>query len=335
MKAPVYILFLFIYGFAVNNANACGNSYYSASPPYYQHKLILHNLLHANEGATAYWSNGFPPMAFEAEYDDILEKMEKSGWDPKDRWKVTWPELEQALNTNVDYKALSDFAWYELRVGNKDNAIRLLERLYLLHPDEYNILANLGTGYELMGKDREALSFLKKAVAMNPSSHYGSEWIHVRILEQKTAATPDYKKILDLPAGADAKEWKTGTHYRLPVPPDSLLLQLAYQLHERISFVAAPDPVVAQLVKDFADLIVMTHSAKEAKEFYDLALNYDPTVLTKKSSVISDTIQPHSEKALPGAAHRNTPNMRIYAIAGLLALSAMILILLKLRRRKT
>ncbi len=66
------------------------------------------------------------------------------------------------------------------------------------------------------------------------------------------------------------------------------MVQLAYQLHERTSFVAPQDPIVGQLVKDFADLVALTHSQKEAKDFYDYALRYDSTVLKTKPPVVEE-----------------------------------------------
>ena len=59
------------------------------------------------------------------------------------------------------------------------------------------------------------------------------------------------------------------------ISPDSLQVQLAYQLHERISFVGRPDPIVGQLVLDFADLVAKTDGLIQASAFYDYAVSYD------------------------------------------------------------
>ena len=47
------------------------------------------------------------------------------------------------------------------------------------YPNEYVVIANLGTTYELMGNNEKALEYIKKGMKLNPRSHNGSEWIHV------------------------------------------------------------------------------------------------------------------------------------------------------------
>jgi tetratricopeptide (TPR) repeat protein len=178
------------------------------------------------------------------------------------------------LKKKIDFKLLSDYAWHIVRAGRAKEALYLLEKLYAQHPNEYNILANLGTTYELTGNNHKALELLKKAVAINPRSHYGSEWIHIAILEQKTAARPDYTKIMNLQTGPDITKWINNKQYKFSQPADSLLKQLAYQLHERIFFVKAPDAIVQQLITDFANIVAKTRSGKEAEPFYKFAATY-------------------------------------------------------------
>lgn len=255
---------------------ACGNEYFTAAEMPLQAKgLNLRHLLHyPGDTQLPYWSHGFGENIVGRRntlFRQITGKRHAIG-------PVPWRELERALEKNVDYRLLSDFAWYELRVGSKQHAVRLLERLYEKYPDEYNVVANLGTAYEVTGKNEQALTLLKKAVAINPASHHGSEWIHVNILEQKIKESPDYTLILDLGSGKDYPGWLTGKMYHRQITPDSLMVQLAYQLHERISFIARPDPVVGQLVLDFADLAAIAYSGEEAKEFYEYAVYYDPAL---------------------------------------------------------
>lgn len=191
---------------------------------------------------------------------------------------LRWADLERALQRNVSYELLSDYAWNELRVGNKTNAVKLLEKLYAKYPNEYNIVANLGTAYEVTGKDAKALELLKKAVAINAASHYNSEWIHIKILEQKLGAKPDYKAIIGLKAGEDYAGWLATKTNGTTIPSDSLLHQVAYQLHERIFFIPPVNAVVGQLVLDFADLVCITYGRKQGEAFYKYALMYDPAL---------------------------------------------------------
>lgn len=274
-KPPVFLL---LAGLLFHSlcAPACGNEYYTTGDiPVKAGKLNPRYLLqNRSDTEWPYWWSGFG--------DNIIDRRNELYLRLTGRQHVVgpipWQSIEQALKRHADYKLLSDFAWYELRVGNRRNAVRLLERLYEQHPDEYNIVANLGTAYEVTGKNEQALALLRKAVAINPASHHGSEWIHVNILEQKVKASPGYAAIIGLGAGKDYSYWLTGKAYDKPVPPDSLMIQLAYQLHERISFIPPQDPIVGRLVLDFADLVAIARSREEAKEFYQYAVSYDSSL---------------------------------------------------------
>lgn len=240
---------------AGSTASACLNEYQQKKIPLEKEKLNLHFLLNSNnKNEMPYWWNGF-----DAEY---LTRMEELAG--KDKSKMTFREK-------------SDYAVVQLKVGDKAAGLKILEDLYRLHPTEYNIVANLGTAYELNGNKAKALEYLKKAIALNPLSHYDSEWIHIRILEEELAAQPNYKKIIDLKTG-NFQAWLTDKSYQFPRPADSLKLQIAYQLHERIGFIAPPNKTIGQLVTDFADIVAKTDSLGAAKEFYDYALTYDSTL---------------------------------------------------------
>ncbi len=153
----------------------------------------------------------------------------------------------------------------------------MLEKLYAEHPEEYNIVVNLGTAYEVAGNNAKALELLQKAVALNPDSHFGSEWIHVNILVQKTAAKPDYAKIIGL--GIDNfPAWLTNRAYTFPRAADSLKLQISYQLHERIGLIPPPDDIIGRLVIDFADIVAKTSSYNEAIPFYEYGANYSTSL---------------------------------------------------------
>ncbi|QEC40882.1 tetratricopeptide repeat protein [Pseudobacter ginsenosidimutans] len=236
------------------SASACLNEYQRKEMPLDKNKLHLHLLLHSKEDEMPYWWHGFDGESLHS--------------------------LEDMAGKNIaelNYKQRSDYAVAQLKVGDKAKGLQILQDLYRSYPNEYNIVANLGTAYELNGDKTKALECLKKAVAINPLSHFGSEWIHVRILEEQLAATPDYKKIINLNTG-NFQDWLTDKTYRFPRPADSLKLQIAYQLHERIAFIAPPNAVIGQLVTDFGDIVAKTDSLGAAFEFYQFALKYDSTL---------------------------------------------------------
>lgn len=230
--------------------SACLNEYTRTEPPLRADQLQLKFLLHSQDTARPYWAHGF-------KYEDF--------------------NYADMFSPATDWKLRSDYAVQYLRTADKHKALAILEELYRSHPTEYNIIANLGTAYELTGNKTKALELLKKAVAINPRSHYESEWIHIRLLEQELAATPDYRKIINLGVG-NFPEWLLDKTYKFPRNADSLKLQIAFQLHERIGFIAPPNKAIGQLVTDFADIVAKTDSLGAAKEFYQFALTYDSTL---------------------------------------------------------
>jgi tetratricopeptide (TPR) repeat protein len=235
---------------------ACINEYYRSELPLSWDKLDLSALLYSKKDVRPYWSHGFQS---EQIVDNPFEK-KKQGL------------LKKGLD-KLNYKELSDYASIELRIGDRKKAVEILEELYEQHPNEYNVVANLGTAYEVTGNNEKALALLKKAVQINPRSHYGSEWIHVRILEQKIAGK-DYDKIINLGI-EDFSKWIIDKEYRFPRNADSLKIQIAYQLHERIGFIAPPDEIVGQLVLDFADIVAKTAESRDkAIPFYEYAEHY-------------------------------------------------------------
>lgn len=275
---PRKTLLILIVCSGIHVASACGNEYAlkAIDLPVKGGRLDIHRLINnPDDFDLPYWTHregGNMPSVRYKLADSIATLLRlKTG-----NGYLTWPEMQTAFQKGIDHRLLSDYAWYELKVGDKANAVKLLEKLYARFPSEYNIVANLGTAYEVTGENEKALGLLRKAVAINPQSHHGSEWIHIRILEQKVTATPDYTQIIGLPAGQNYREWLSGKNYHLAMPADTLMIQIAYQLHERISFVPFPDPIVGQLILDFGDLVAMTYSKEEAAPFYERALLYDP-----------------------------------------------------------
>jgi tetratricopeptide (TPR) repeat protein len=273
MKTIPLILLTAFLAHTVQPVQACGNEYYRTAMPLKAGKLDLKFLLRHSDELTPYWFHGITEGE-SMQKMALVGKIISKGVSAKKGYALTWPEIEDALRKKIDFKLLSDYAWMELKMGDKQNAVRLLERLYEQHPNEYNVMANLGTAYEVTGNNKKALELLKKAVAANPGSHYGSEWIHIAILEQKLAPRPDYTKIIHLQTGPDLVKWINDKQYRFPRPADSLKLQIAYQLHERIAFIAPPDNIVSQLIRDFANIVAKTQSGKQAEPFYKFSAEY-------------------------------------------------------------
>lgn len=144
-------------------------------------------------------------------------------------------------------------------------------------PGRYQTAANLGTTYELIGQNDSALYWIKRAVAINPESHSGSEWIHVKILEAKLKANGDEKylwthSILALDFGNNLVPVNnTG------ISLEDLRSHLYDQLHERMYFVKPKDPIVAQLLFDLGNVCAMSIDPKSGSEVFQAAKEYGYT----------------------------------------------------------
>ncbi len=173
------------------------------------------------------------------------------------------------------FKQQSDIAVQLARLGEYAQSLRMLQGLYRQHPGEYTLAANLGTLYELNGKPDSALFYIKRSMALNPGSHRGSEWVHVRILQAKLNGQKDARwltqhSILGIGEGAgkDAPDGET--------PYVDSIYHITYQLQERIPFTPAPDRLMARLLKEYADLLARELSIESAFTAYQMALVYDP-----------------------------------------------------------
>lgn len=170
-----------------------------------------------------------------------------------------------------DYSDLGSMMVY---TGQYLKAKQIFQEIEEKTPGLYQTAANLGTTYELLGQNDSALYWIKRAVEINPNSHRGSEWIHVKILEAKVKANGDEKylwthSILSLDFGDD----------KIPVNKTNLDLQnlrdnLYDQLNERMSFIKPKDPIVAQLLFDLGNVCALTRDATSGLQVYQSAKEY-------------------------------------------------------------
>lgn len=174
--------------------------------------------------------------------------------------------LEQKLKKNTDFKLLSDYGLHLVQAGKVKEALVIFEKLAQLHPNEYSIIANLGTTYELSGQNEKALEYIRKGIQINPNSHGGSEWIHVKILEAKIALEkdPDYlskHSVLNLSSKQKQSQ--------------KVFDQLYIQLQERVPFSPKePNPIMADLFVEMGDFYLENISFEHAKAFYQIAQIY-------------------------------------------------------------
>lgn len=146
-------------------------------------------------------------------------------------------------------------------MGNYKVAKSIFLALEKRQPGTYNNAANLGTTYELLGMNDSALYWINKAIKINPKSHQGSEWIHVKILEAKIKADKLGKGYLDT-CNVLGLAWGDSL---VPLAKPGLDVadlsqDLIYQLNERLKFIKPMEPVMARLLFDLGCSISHSHN---------------------------------------------------------------------------
>ncbi|HEY5851124.1 MAG TPA: tetratricopeptide repeat protein [Lysobacter sp.] len=211
---------------------------------------------------------------------DMAKGLMERSQGPSPYWvKLT---LEDARK-EPDFKSLTNIGVLLIYQGQYTIAVQHFLKVERIFPGHHETAANLGTALELSGHDAVALRWIRLGVERDPDEHYRSEWLHERILEAKIALAkdPDYLKDrsvvgiafepklapplpTSMPAGNDGK----------PVEPWVLNWSLHYQLHERTRFVKPRDPIVANLMRDWATLNLAGGPIEDADALYDLAVLY-------------------------------------------------------------
>ena len=103
--------------------------------------------------------------------------------------------MESDLRSSTNFTDRSDYAVALMYLGRHQEAVTLLHQLEAERPGEYFVAGNLGTAYELTGKNEEALRWIREAIRRNPAAHEGTEWLHAKILEAKIAQQKDRPEV--------------------------------------------------------------------------------------------------------------------------------------------
>lgn len=178
---------------------------------------------------------------------------------------------------------LSDYAASLIYLKDYNKAKTIYEKIETKSPNLYTTASNLGTIYELIGKPKLALEWIKKSVTLNPDSHEGSEWIHIKILEFKINNSENYKaSILELDFGNEALP-TNGNNYDLR----ELSNHIWHQLRERSNFVKPKNKIVGNIYFDYGNIIAQTKDVQAALESYKAAKEYGFTSPLMEERIIT------------------------------------------------
>ena len=195
--------------------------------------------------------------------------------------KAKGEKLVHAFNPAADssFDQKNNYAVGLIYLGRTDEAIQLLEKLEKEEPGSYFAAANLGTAYELSGRNSEALRWIQESIRRNTNSHYGTEWVHVKILEakvqhEKDPAYFDTHSVIGIDPN-QAKSWESEfTIAGQKRTVHQICEAIDYQLLERLQFVRGKDPGVASLLFDRALLEAAAQTLESAAEVLNVAADF-------------------------------------------------------------
>ncbi|SFN01765.1 Tetratricopeptide repeat-containing protein [Chryseobacterium oleae] len=198
--------------------------------------------------------------------------------------------LEKEYERTKDLDYLSDKGYILIILKKYKEAIELYKRIESIAPGRYSTASNMGTAYELIGNNVEALKWIEKSIKINPGSHSSSEWIHANILKAKIKGSENYTS-----ESLIHTDFGNRKHPETDLTKEELYRlrkSLFYQLNERISFVEPKDKIIAQLFFDLGNVAFLMKFKDEAYMDYEKAKDYgfkDPIVQQRMISLSSMT----------------------------------------------
>jgi tetratricopeptide (TPR) repeat protein len=246
-------------------------------------------------------------------------------------------EAERVYNRTGKLEDYSDLGAMLVYNGQYLKAKQIFLEIEQKAPGLYQTAANLGTTYELLGENDSALYWIKRAIEINPDSHGGSEWIHVKILEAKIKAKGNEQylwkhNVLSLDFGAD----------KIPLNKNSIDLNklrehLYDQLNERMSFIKPKDPIVAQLLFDLGNVCALARDATSGLQIYQSAKEYGyaSVLFDKRLSYFKEMQQKADFRNNTEGWAKENPIIALI-IAGIILILGIVLVLLvfkKIRKR--
>lgn len=97
-------------------------------------------------------------------------------------WRVK--DRTEKIKQFPDSLALyDDLAWANDKIGEHEEAIRIMQEKEALHPGLYETYANMGTSYIHNAQYEKGLEYIKKAIEINPEAHFGREIYQQYVVE--------------------------------------------------------------------------------------------------------------------------------------------------------
>lgn len=200
----------------------------------------------------------------------------------KNYWQSIFDELSTAPRLEMNKSVENRIAVALIHIGRVKEALPILEKLERTKPGSYDVAANLGTAYELMGDNENAIKWISEGMKRNPESHFGTEWLHLKILRAKQAiyldpTWADHNSVLGIDwnlAGHDLSLVTVADERGHIHEAAAVQKAIEYQLHERTEFVKPSDPTVASLLHDLSHLVRLSRSEEHGNMVFGGAQLY-------------------------------------------------------------
>lgn len=181
-------------------------------------------------------------------------------------------DLESAYKKTGDIDYLSDKGYVLIIQKKYNEALKLYLTIEKIKPNRYSTASNLGTLYELMGENDKAYKWIKKSIEINPESHNGSEWLHLKILEAKIKNLKNVSGqfLINTTFGLEKKPKTKLSKTEL----EKIEKSLYYQLNERITFVKPNDEIISVLLFELGNIAKINKDDLSATDIYDLSKKY-------------------------------------------------------------
>ncbi|GGF00016.1 tetratricopeptide repeat protein [Flavobacterium limi] len=197
-------------------------------------------------------------------------------------------ELDRLYKKTKDIDYLSDKGYVLIVQKKYEEALKLYLYIEKIEPNRYSTASNIGTLYELTGENQKAYNWIKKSIEINPESHHGSEWLHLKILEAKIK---DIKNV--------SGDFLTNNSFgKEAIPKTNLsnkqLKQFAqslyFQVNERMSFIKPEDHIISVLLFELGNAVKIIGENQNAIQIYKKAKEYG-----FKDKIIDKRLNSHNE----------------------------------------
>lgn len=268
-------------------------------------------------------------------------------------------QLDSLYNVTKDLDYLSDKGLLLILLKQYDKAIKLYLEIEKIEPNRYSTASNIGTAYELCGRNEEALTWINKAIKINPASHNNSEWIHANILQAKIQGD----SLINSSFLIKTKfTWEKGDIGFEPatklskIELDSLADALYYQLNERVSFIKGKDKIISKLMFYLGDISYLRKNYSDAFFIYSIARDYadeefhkqiDERILfialnishekqysNSESYLAKKNVESHAKLEKIYIHELKTKTITIYVLSSIIILFGLIWMFLKIKKNR-